>query len=159
MSDHVYSRLMLHVVQLSSPRMFTQSLQISSQNHLLIPTYVIHISLSPPDLSVQQPDIAPPISPPVILESACPIPLPTVLEDTPPETQPNSPERAPFRLFKWLRLNRPARPTFLQRAKLPFFRRRRRQDEEGIELKEHPLSIVDVPLSPGLPVSTPFLIL
>ena len=159
MSDHVYSRLMLHVVQLRSPRMSAQSLQISSQNHLLIPTYVIRISLSPPDLSVQQPNIAPPISPLVVLESACPIPPAAVPEDTPPEPQPNLPERAPFRLFKWLRLNRSARPTFLQRAKLPFFKQRRRQDEEGVELKERPLSIVDVPLSPGLPVSTPFLIL
>ena len=159
MSNHVYSRLMLHVVQLRSPRMSAQSLQISLQNHALIPTYVIRISLFPPDLRVQQPNIAPPISPPVVLESACPIPLPAVPEDTPPEAQSNSSERAPPRLFKWLRLriNTPARPTFLQRVKLPFLKQPRRQDEEGIELKERPPSIVDVPLSPGLPVSTPFL--
>jgi len=155
MSDHVHSRLMLHVVQLSSPRMSAQYLQISSQNHLLIPTYVIRISSFPPDLCVQQPDIAPPISPPVVLESACPTSLPGVPEDTPPGAQPNSPERAP-RLFRWLRLNTAGRPTFLQRAKL--FKHPRRQDEEGIELNERPPSIVDVPLSPGLPVSTPFLI-
>ena len=157
MSDHLYSRLTLHVVQLSSPRRISaQSLQISSRNHLLILMYVICISLFPPDLRVQQPGIAPPISPPVVLESACPIPLPAVPEDTPPEPQPNSPERAP-RLFKWLHFNTPARPTFLQRAKLPFFKQRRRQDEEGIELEERPPSIVDVPLAPGLPVSSPFL--
>jgi len=107
----------------------------------------------PPDLSVQQPDITPSISPPV-LQSACPIPLPAVPEDTPPEAQPNPPERSPFRLFKWLRLNTPAQPTFLQRAKLPFFKQPGRQDEEGVQLKERQqIEVVDVPLAPGRPVS------
>ena len=97
----------------------------------------------------------PPVSSPVVAESARPIPLPSVTEDTPPEPQPNLPERAPPRLFKWLRLNTPARPTFLQRAKLPLFKQPRGEDEEGIQLTERQqVEVVDVPLAPGRLVST-----
>ena len=97
----------------------------------------------------------PPVSSPVVAESAFHIPLPAVPEDTPPEAQPNLPERAPPRLFKWPHLNTPARPTFLQRAKLPFFKQPRGQDEEGTQLKERQeVEVVDVPLAPGRLVST-----
>ena len=64
-SNHVYSMLMLHDVQFRSPRMPARSLQIFSQNHFLIPTYVIRISLFPSRPPCSQPNIGPLISTPV----------------------------------------------------------------------------------------------
>ena len=74
MSDHVYSRLMLHV-QFRSPRMSAQSLQISLQNHLLlIPTYVIRISLFPPTSVFNSPISHLLYHPPLFLKAHVPYP-------------------------------------------------------------------------------------
>jgi len=108
------------------------------------------------DLRFQQPVIAHPISPPVVPEGACPIPLPAIPEDAPSEVQLSLPERARPRYFKWLRRNTPALQTFLHRVRLSFFNRPQAHDNEAMEVLERPPSVVDVPLAHGLPVSTSF---
>ena len=129
--------------------MSAQSPPTSSQNHRLILTYVIRIRItiffSLPLYS--QPAIIRPISPPT--ES--------VHDHAPPEeVQPSSPEQDQHGFFAWLHSITPARSTFLQRARLHFFRRPQRHHDEGLELQERPPSIINVPLAQGLLVSTPF---
>jgi len=156
LSNCMYSRLMLHHIQFRSLRMPVNYLKVFSQNHLLIPTYVICISLFPSWPLCSQPDITLPISPLVIPEDPCPTPLPTVSEDAQSEVQPSSPERVQPQLFNWLSCNIPATSTFLQWVWLPFFKRPQRVNNEVMELEECPPSIVEVPLGYSQPVSTSF---
>ena len=81
-----------------------------------------------------------------------PLEVLSVPDDSPPEIQPSSPERTLHRFFKWLH---PALPTFPPRVRLHFFQRQMQHDE-GVELRERPPSVVDVPLATANLVRFPF---